>query len=127
MQCLWRTDEDCASRVIAGMPDHSIKDPFVIGKILSQLETRWLSQGPENRRPGAFAIRMKGISHAFEQTTHRFGTDMNIKLAIEKGDQDSVNLFCPHPQDSTAVSGRLYPSEYLFHVAEIKHRNDAVG
>ena len=35
------------------MPNHSIEDPFVIVNILSHLEARYRSQGPENRRPGA--------------------------------------------------------------------------
>lgn len=34
----------------------SIEDPFVIVKILSHLEARYRSQGPENRRPIAAAL-----------------------------------------------------------------------
>ena len=48
-------DEDCASRIIVGMPNHSIEDPCIIGKILSHLEAMFGSQGPENRRPRARA------------------------------------------------------------------------
>lgn len=44
----------------------SIEDPFVIGKILSQLEARCCSQGPENRRPGALRLRQ-----AFARGTSR--------------------------------------------------------
>jgi hypothetical protein len=29
-----RPDEDCPSRIIAGIPDQSIEDPFVISKLL---------------------------------------------------------------------------------------------
>ncbi|MFT5046815.1 MAG: hypothetical protein ACI8UP_003795, partial [Porticoccaceae bacterium] len=43
-------DEDCASRIIA-----CIEDPFVIGKILSHLETRCRSQRSVNDRPDARA------------------------------------------------------------------------
>ena len=42
---------DGASRIIAVMPNRSIEAPFLILGILSHLETRLRSQGPENRRP----------------------------------------------------------------------------
>ena len=48
LRCLWRPDEDDASRIIA-----SIEDSFVIGKIVCHLEARCCLQGPENRGPGA--------------------------------------------------------------------------
>ena len=48
LRCLWRPDEDDASRIIA-----SIEDSFVIGKILCHLKARCCLQGPENRGPGA--------------------------------------------------------------------------
>jgi hypothetical protein len=42
-------------KIIVGMPNHSIEDPFVIAKILSHLEGRGGSQESATRRPGARA------------------------------------------------------------------------
>ena len=50
LQCLWWSNEDCASRILA-----SIEDPFVIDKILCHLECRGASQESATRRPGARA------------------------------------------------------------------------
>ena len=42
-------------KIIVGVPNHSIKDPFVIAKILSHLEGKGGSQESATRRPGARA------------------------------------------------------------------------
>ena len=42
-------------KIIVGMPNHSIEDPFVITKILSHLEGRGGSKESATRRPGARA------------------------------------------------------------------------
>ena len=44
-------------KIIVGVPNHSIKDPFVIEKILSHLEGKGGSQESATRRPGARAPR----------------------------------------------------------------------
>jgi len=47
--------KDGACRVIATMPEDSVKDPYVIDKKLSQFEARCRSQWLVNRRPRARA------------------------------------------------------------------------
>ena len=42
-------------KVIVGMPNHSIEDPFVIDKTLCHLEGKGGSQESATRRPGARA------------------------------------------------------------------------
>ena len=52
------SNEDCASRIIVGMPNHGIEDPFVIAKILFHLEGRGGAQESATRH---FIIKKTAI------------------------------------------------------------------
>ena len=58
---MWRSNEDYASRIIVGMPNHSIEDRFVIDKILSHLADDGVQELAIRRPAGAKRTAASGL------------------------------------------------------------------
>ena len=61
-------------KIIVGLPNHSIEDPLVIGKILSHLKARCRSQESVNRRPWSMRRHRQGLGSPLKSHGWSMGT-----------------------------------------------------